>query len=111
MVPENMVERWESAYCRYGNASRASTGGGDQNTAHEMADASRQVANAWREMERQSGLPWWVLAALVAAAQAFEAQARDWSTRAEFAWPPDAGRPHVRLATRARLRADRRGES
>jgi hypothetical protein len=109
MVPENMIERWEAAYRRYGNASRASVNGGDQSAAREMAEASREVAEAWREMERVSGLSWWVAAALVAAAQAFEAQARDWSARAEFAWPLDVSRQTVRLSTRARPRSDRRG--
>jgi hypothetical protein len=113
MVPEDLVKRWESAYRRYGNASRASMVAGDQSAAREMAEASREVAAMWHKMETVSGLPWWALAALVAAAQALDVQARDWSARAEGAWPLDVGgpsRPRVRLATRARPDAGQHGD-
>lgn len=106
MVPETLVERWEVAYRKYGDASRAAATAvpGDPDAAREMAAASLEVAAAWREMEAISELPWWVLAALGAGAQAFEFQARDWNARAQHAWPDDEGarlRPQVRLATRA----------
>jgi hypothetical protein len=46
-----------------------------------MARASADVAAVWREMAGEPDLPWWSVAALRAAAQAFEYQARDWSAR------------------------------
>lgn len=108
MVPEELVRRWESAYRRYGEASKTAVSAvpGDRGAAGEMAAASSEVAAAWRAMESIVDLPWWILAALVAAAQAFEFQARDWNARAD-AWPLDngQGRPQVRLATRARPEA------
>jgi hypothetical protein len=107
MVPDKLVERWEAAYRTYGSASKsaASSVAGDRVAARAMAVTSREVAAVWREMESVTDLPWWALAAVGAAAQAFEFQARDWTARAEHAGPPDAyavRRPPVRLATRAR---------
>jgi hypothetical protein len=86
MMPEHLVSRWEAAYRQYGQASRsaASSVAGDRNAAQAMASASWEVAAVWREMESLSDLPWWVLAAVGAAAQAFEFQARDWNARAEL---------------------------
>jgi lysozyme family protein len=117
VVSENLVQRWESAYRRYSNASRtavSASGAGEPNAAREMAEASREVAAAWHEIESQADMPWFVLAAFVAAAQAFEFQARDWNARADHAWPPDTGgvkRPRVQLATRVRPTPRRRGEA
>ena len=48
-----------------------------------MARASADVAAVWREMTAEPDMPWWELAALGAAAQAFERQAHDWTARAK----------------------------
>lgn len=105
MVPETFVRRWEKAYRNYGVAARTAALAvpGDRGTAQEMAAASLEVAAAWREMESIVDLPWWVLAAVGAAAQAFEFQARDWNARTQYTWPDDDRsrlRPQVRLVTR-----------
>ncbi|SES12679.1 hypothetical protein SAMN04487818_107466 [Actinokineospora terrae] len=70
-MPPELVERWEAAYSRYD--------GGD---LHDMADVSAAVGTLWREMATAvPGSPWWLVAALVTAAEAFEAQSRDWAGR------------------------------
>jgi hypothetical protein len=46
-----------------------------------MATASRSVAGAWRGIALSGELPWWCLAAVESAAQAFDAQAREWEVR------------------------------
>lgn len=82
LAPENAVRRWEAAYWRYTVASKTAAGAhaGDERSVGEMVTASRAVADAWRAMELAvPDLPWWTLAAVSAAAQAFEFQARDWS--------------------------------
>jgi hypothetical protein len=107
MIAEELVQRWEAAYRRYGAASKSAAAAvpGDRVAAQGMAAASREVADVWREMESASDLPWWLLAALSAAGQAFEFQARDWNARAEHAWPADErARPQVRLTTKPRPR-------
>jgi hypothetical protein len=90
MVPDKLVERWEAAYRTYSSASKlaASSVAGDRVAARAMAVASWEVAAVWREMESLSDLPWWALAAVGAAAQAVEFQARDWTARAS---EPGAG--------------------
>src|SRR5262249_44923782 len=100
----------------YGEASKAaaSSVAGDRDAAREMAAASWEVAAAWREMESTADIPWWALAALCAAAQAFEIQARDWNARAAHGWPADDGRrsrPNVQLAARARPKVCREREA
>jgi hypothetical protein len=47
-----------------------------------MASASWDVATAWRDIATATALPWWSLAAVRAAADAFETQARDWHAQA-----------------------------
>jgi hypothetical protein len=86
VVPVRLVERWERAYRQYGQASTraARSPAGDRPAARAVAATSREVAAIWREIATTPGLPWWVLAALRAAADAFEAQARDWQARSEF---------------------------
>jgi len=54
-----------------------------------MARASADVAAVWREMTPD--MPWWELAALGAAAQAFERQAQDWTARANHERQSAAG--------------------
>ena len=85
MVSEGLVSRWEAVYREYGTASQrlSSSEPGDRSVARLMARASADVAAVWREMSGESDMPWWLVAALGAAAQAFEYQARDWSARAK----------------------------
>jgi hypothetical protein len=107
MLPEKLAQRWEAAYRRYGRASAAmeSSVAGDRDAAREMAASSWEVAAAWREMECMADMPWWALAALGAAAQAFEFQARDWNARAAHGWPSDDNR---RTRSQAQLPARER---
>lgn len=96
-----MVVRWEAVYREYGMASQrlSSTEPGDRAVARHMARASQDVAAVWREMAGEVDMPWWSVAALVAAAQAFEYQARDWSARAKHdgASGGMARRPHAQV--------------
>jgi hypothetical protein len=112
MVPDELVRRWERAYRRYVEASKASMVAGDQQAARQMALASRQVAVIWQEIDARSDLPWWMAAAVSTAAQAFEFQARDWTARAELAWPVDNGSlgPQRRLPARLQPHPRRHGE-
>lgn len=71
MVSEDLIRAWEDAYRRYGSAAGAN-----------VAPASRAVALAWRDIACTSKLPWWVLAAVESAAEAFEDQAEQWEARA-----------------------------
>jgi hypothetical protein len=88
MVPAEMETRWEVAYRRYSIAARlaATAAPDDQDVARMVASTSTAVAAAWREIQDVAGLPWPVLAAVSAAAEAFESQARDWALR--IAEPP-----------------------
>src|SRR4051794_19299016 len=102
MVSRDLIHAWEDAYCWYGVASGA-----------EIAPASRAVALAWRDLVCTSTLPWWVLAAVESAAQAFEDQADELDERApevpelaEIAGGvPAARKPGDRPIPRARGRA------
>lgn len=82
-VPVEVVARWEYAYRRYGHAADAvtSTPPGDPEAARLMAETSAGVAAAWQEIATHCTGTWWSLAAVQASAQAFEAQASDWSVR------------------------------
>jgi len=101
MVSERLVSRWEAVYREYGTASQrlSSTEPGDRTVALHMARASADVAAVWREMAGEVDMPWWSVAALCAAAQAFEHQARDWSARAKHdgtgSGPSRPAHPHV----------------
>ncbi len=101
MVSERLVARWEVVYREYGAASQrlSSTEPGDRAVARHMAQASADVAAVWREMAGESGMSWWAVAALCAAAQAFEYQARDWSARAKHdgASGGSTRRPHSQV--------------
>lgn len=85
MVPDELDERWQAAYRAYGQASEnvSQSEPGDPAAARLMAAASWEVSVLWREIAETPGLPWWALASVRAAAQAFEAQARDWNARAD----------------------------
>src|SRR5882724_6991677 len=73
------VREWEAAYRKYGHASDALARSDDDDpvAAWEMATASWNVAAAWRNIASAGRLPWWSLAAVESAAEAFEAQSRD----------------------------------
>lgn len=98
MVPEGLVRRWETVYSEYGLASEMvnTSEPGDRATARNMAQASGNVALVWRQMAAEPDMPWWLMAALSAAAQAFEFQARDWTARANYEASPPAGRARAR---------------
>jgi len=85
VATEKSIREWEAAYRKYGHASElvARSIGDDLAAAWGMASASWQVAQAWRELAAAQRLPWWLLAAVESAAEAFEAQARDWEVREE----------------------------
>jgi hypothetical protein len=88
-MPAALIARWESAYRQYANLAqvigRSECVRSDE--AHAMASASWDVATAWREMATTAVLPWWVLAAIRAAADAFEQQAHDWNARSSACTP------------------------
>lgn len=102
MVSEALVRRWEAVYTEYGRASEMVNKAepGDRAAARQMALASGNVALSWRHMAAESNVPWWLVAALSAAAQAFEFQARDWTARATYDAQSSAG------GSRARERKD-----
>ena len=84
MVSQRLVGLWEAAYREYGAVSDLLNESvpGDVAIAERMARASEAVAVVWREMAGSPELPWWSVASLRAAAQAFEYQSRDWTARA-----------------------------
>jgi hypothetical protein len=98
MMSEGLVRRWETAYAEYGRASEMVSNSvpGDRVVARHMALASGNVALVWRQMAAEPDMPWWSVAALSAAAQAFEYQARDWTARAKYDVQPSAGGPRGR---------------
>lgn len=85
MVSEDLIRAWEDAYRRYGSAAGAN-----------VAPASRAVALAWRDIACTSRLPWWVLAAVESAAEAFEDQAEQWEARARQSAKSWSGVPNTR---------------
>ncbi|WP_199433868.1 hypothetical protein [Qaidamihabitans albus] len=106
MVTKKQVRAWEEAYRHYGATSDlvARTREVDAATAQDMASASWAVAAAWRSIAGNRDLPWWMLAGLESAAQAFEEQARDWQARSAAR---NCGVSSVRPPDRAGIR--RRG--
>jgi hypothetical protein len=76
-----------------------------------MARASRDLAVVWREMAAEPDMPWWLVAGLGAAAQAFDNQARDWAARAKHVESPagEHGRLEARRAQVLRVDGERRG--
>jgi hypothetical protein len=105
MVSERLVQRWEAVYREYGTASQrlSSTEPGDRTVARHMARASADVAAVWREMAGEPDMQWWSVAALCAAAQAFEYQSRDWAARAKHDGSASAPsrRPHPQVSAPA----------
>jgi hypothetical protein len=82
-VPEPFIRSWESAYKQYGHVNEMAgrLPSDDPAAAWQMATASWEVAERWREIAGVVRLPWWLLAAVESAAAAFEAQARYWDAR------------------------------
>jgi hypothetical protein len=82
-VSQDLVDAWAEAYRQYSYASdlAARSLEGDFAAAREMAGSSYAVAAAWRGIAAVQGLPWWALAAVESAAQAFEIQAHAWESR------------------------------
>lgn len=78
LVSTKVIGVWEDAYRRYGRASEvvARCRGGDVAAVQELIAASRAVAGAWRTIAAQAELPWWIVAAIESAAEAFDGQAR-----------------------------------
>lgn len=68
-VPDVLVDRWQAAYGAYSAVE------GDR---AELVRLSLDVAAVWRDMAAVPGLAWWLVAALSAAAEAFERQAQEW---------------------------------
>lgn len=95
MVPAKLVGIWENSYRAYGRAVEhiARAGATDRQAAWDYAHSSWSVAAAWRQLAASSELPWWALAAVQSAAQAFEEQARTWDQRAGKGVDPYAGLP------------------
>ena len=92
-LPAQLVRRWEAAYQQYTNASeqlRHTTDPAPATAA--MASASWDVAMAWRDIATSAPLPWWSLAAVRAAADAFEAQAHDWHAKSTAIKPNGGAR-------------------
>jgi hypothetical protein len=91
VVPAKLLTGWEDAYRQYGRASETVTRTRDTDPAAiwQMAVTSSAVAVAWRQVASRRQLPWWLLAAVDAAAQAFEAQSLEWEAR------------HLRVSTSA----------
>jgi hypothetical protein len=85
MVPDELDDRWQAAYRAYGQASEnvSQSDPGDPDAARLMAAASWEVSVSWRQIAATPGLPWWALASVRAAEQAFEVQARDWNARVD----------------------------
>ena len=94
MVSDELDERWQNAYKAYGLASEnvARLGPNAPGAAAQMVSASWEVAAVWREMAAAGGLPWWALAAVRAAAEAFESQSREWDARANAEQDRQPGR-------------------
>ncbi len=92
-VPEQIVRAWEGAYRQYGQVNEMVTRmpADDPVGAWYMANASWAVATAWREIATVARMPWWLLAAVESAAEAFEAQARDWEARESGGESPAGG--------------------
>ncbi|MGW5053147.1 hypothetical protein [Actinokineospora sp. NPDC004072] len=83
MPPQESRERWEAAYRRYAAAGEST--GPFARQAELTAAASWEVARAWREIAQSASWPWWLSAALDAAAEAYEDQAREYDRRAREA--------------------------
>ncbi len=113
MVSERLAARWEAVYREYGHASEMVSNSvpGDGAVARHMARASQDLAVVWRKLAAEPDMPWWLVAGLGAAAQAFEHQARDWTARAKHVETPpgEHGRLEARQVQVLRVDGERRG--
>lgn len=77
LVSTKVLSAWEAAYRRYGRASddMARSPRRDVRAVRELTDPSRAVDFTWRAITSDPQLPWWVVAAVSSAAEAFEEQA------------------------------------
>ncbi|GAB3463276.1 hypothetical protein [Actinophytocola sediminis] len=75
-VPTHLRHAWEEAYSNYISAASHDAATPTRNYT-SLAACSARVALTWRRMAEVPGLGWCVLAAFVAAAEAFENQARE----------------------------------
>jgi uncharacterized protein (DUF2249 family) len=91
MVPPERVDRWQAVYSEYTAMDRMERV--EQVSPHypvQMARLSAEVAAAWRHLGAVPRLPWWMVAALTNAAEAYEGQARSWAlTRAGSGRPTE----------------------
>jgi hypothetical protein len=92
-VPEPYLRAWEGAYRQYGQIAEMASRmpADDPAAAWHLATASSAVATAWREIATVVRLPWWLLAAVESAAEAFESQARYWEARENSAGSAEGG--------------------
>jgi hypothetical protein len=85
MSSAELVATWEDVYREYFGADK-----------ERFVDVSRAVATAWRALGTEAALPWWLSAAVLSAAEAFEHQADLWetngNTRADLC--DSCGQPH-----------------
>ncbi|MFD8492386.1 hypothetical protein [Amycolatopsis sp. NPDC059657] len=85
MTFKDLVKEWETSYREYAavseivGASEVEVSGG----ARAMASTAWNVSQAWHAIAAAHGLPWWAIAAVESAAQAFEEISREWDERAE----------------------------
>lgn len=96
VVPDVLVQRWQAVYREYMTAAQTHSTTSEDHA--NMARLSADVATAWRQMATTPELEWWMTAALTAAAEAFEQQARECDKSSRGA----ADRPMVRQQGRRR---------
>ena len=77
LADKDAIAAWEEAYREYEKAT-------------DVAVASRAVAAAWRNLAVTFELPWWLLAAVHSAAEAFDLQARAWEATQRHAGATDS---------------------
>lgn len=75
------IRGWEEAYWKYNEADqRMGNRPPVPELVQEYVSVTRAVARAWRNLVAERDQPWWVLAAVDSAAEAFETQAREWES-------------------------------
>jgi hypothetical protein len=79
LADKDAIAAWEEAYREYEKA-----------LATDVVGASRAVAAAWRNLAVDLELPWWLLAAVHSAAEAFDLQAEAWEAASRQAGATDS---------------------
>jgi hypothetical protein len=80
MVSDVLVQTWQAVYREYISAVQTARTEDSRDRA-VMARLSADVAALWRQMVADTpDMEWWETAALTTAAEAFEGQAREWSS-------------------------------